>query len=432
MIGSIRPLVVVMAVAFSASALAAKPAKPAKKPQAVAAKSEVALSHPFGQSGEVELQKLVDRFNEKNPGSPIKVVRMESGGKPTVLNILRRTQVAEGIAAKAGFKPLYAVMKDARETFDGARLSPDLRAGVTDEKGRFVGLPIAYSTPVLFYNKNAFRKAKLDPEKAPATWQEMQDIAGKLRAAGFDCPYTTSWPTWIHIDNLSALSGVPVANAKGELVFNGLVQIKHIAKLATWKQAGYFLPSGRKNEGDEKFRNGECAMVTTDSAAHTDFRDAKGVELGVAPLPNYDDVYGGRQHTLAEGPSLWLGANHTAAEYKIAAKFVSFLLSPEIQVELANIYGQLPLTEAARTAMKSQALRDRGQTLEVAYASMKGKGAALPVRVSTLDPVRIILDEELEKVWADGIPPKLALDTAVSRGNAILKAKPALRKVTPF
>ncbi|MGE5386834.1 MAG: extracellular solute-binding protein [Betaproteobacteria bacterium] len=432
--GSIRPLIAVMAIAFSASALAAKPAKvpKSKKQQPAAVKPEVALSHPFGQAAEVELQKLVDRFNEKNPGTPIKLVRLEAGSKPTALNILRRTQVAEDVAAKAGFKPLYAVMKEAGEKFDSSRLSADLRAGVTDEKGRFVGLPVAYSTPVLFYNKNAFRKAKLDPEKAPATWQEMQDAAGKLRAAGYDCPYTTSWPTWVHIDNVSALSGAPVTNGKGELVFNGLVQVKHIAKLATWKQAGYFVPSGRKNEGDEKFRNGECAMVTTDSSAHTDFRDAKGVELGVAPLPNYDDIYGGRQHTLAEGPSLWFGANRTAAEYKVAAKFVTFLLSPEMQVEFANIYGQLPLTEAARVAMKSQALRDRGQTLEVAYASMKGKGAVQPVRVSTLDPVRIILDEELEKVWSDGIPPKLALDTAVTRGNAILKAKPALRKPVPF
>lgn len=432
MIGPIRPLVFMLSIAFSVPALAAKPAKEAKKPQAAAGKVEVELSHPFGQAAEVELQKLVGRFNEKNPATPIKMVRLEAGAKPAALNILRRNQVAEGVTRKMGFQPLYAVMKQAGEKFDGASISPDLRAGVTDEKGRFIALPIAYSTPVLFYNKNAFRKAKLDAEKPPVNWQELQDAAGKLLAAGYDCPYTTSWPTWVHIDNLSALASAPLVNAKGELVFNGMVQVKHVAKLATWKQAGYFQVFGRKDEADEKFRNGDCAMLTTDSSAHTEFRDAKGVELGVAPLPNYDEVYGGRQNTLAEGPSLWFGANHKPAEYKVAAKFVSFLLTPETQLELASVYGHLPLTAAARTAMKSKALRDRSQTLEVAYASMKGKGGSNPVRISTLDPVRIILDEELEKVWDAGSPPKLALDTAVTRGNAILKARPALKKAAPF
>ena len=48
------------------------------------------------------------------------------------------------------------------------------------------------------------------------------------------------------------------------------------------------------------------------------------------------------------------------------------------------------------------------------------------------DPVRIIADEELEAVWSDKKPAKAALDTAVSRGNAVLSAKPALKKAQPF
>ncbi|MDR1889916.1 MAG: ABC transporter substrate-binding protein, partial [Zoogloeaceae bacterium] len=75
---------------------------------------------------------------------------------------------------------------------------------------------------------------------------------------------------------------------------------------------------------------------------------------------------------------------------------------------------------------------DEEQALDVAYASLQGKGATQPLRVSTLEPVRIIVDEELEQVWAGKKPAKAALDTAVSRGNAILSAKPALKKVIAF
>ena len=138
------------------------------------------------------------------------------------------------------------------------------------------------------------------------------------------------------------------------------------------------------------------------------------------------------QNTLADGASLWVGGGYNKAEYKVAAKFVNYLLTPEVQVQLAGVYGQLPLTQAARLALKSKALRDRVQTLEVAYTSMKGAGDSSTLRISAIDPVRIILDEELEKVWEDKVSPKEALDTAVARGNAILKAKPALKKATPL
>ncbi len=424
----------VLAAVFAAAfpAYAAKGPKPAAKVEAPAAKVEITLAHQLGKVGEDNLNKLVERFNAGQKGAEIKLVRLAAGEKVAVLNLVRRQQVIEYIANKASFKPLFEVMKEAKEPFKPELVSADLKAGATDEKGRLFALPVAYSTPVLFYNKNAFRKAGLDPEKPPKTWRETQQAADKLQDAGQSCPYTTSWPTWVHIDNVSALSGERIASPKGELAFNGLPQVKHIAMLATWHKAKFFRDFGRANEADQHFLKGECAMITTDSWAHTEFREAQGVELGVAPLPHHDDVYGGRQHTLADGASLWIGGGYKAPEYKAAARFVAYLLSPEVQVELARTYGQLPLTQAARTALRGKVLRDRDQTLDIAYASLKGEGATHPLRISGVDPVRIILDEELEAVWADVKPAKAALDTAVTRGNAVLAAKPALKKALPF
>lgn len=323
-------------------------------------------------------------------------------------------------------------MAKAGEPLNFGELSGDLKAGVVDAKGRLVALPVVYSTPVLFYNKNAFRKAKLDPEQPPKTWFEMQGMLDKLQDAGYACPYTSSWPVWVHIDNVSAVSGVPAMSEKGQLTFNGLPQVKHLAMMATWTKANYFKLFGRRDEASAKFHDGECAMISTDSREFTNFRDAKGVELGVAPLPYHDDVYGGRQSSLADGASLWVGAGRSPAQYKQAAKFVSFLLSPEMQVEMVRAYGGLPLTAAARAATHSKVLKDDDKTLEIAYASLKGNGGKPAVRVANIDPVRIIANEELEAVWADKTPAKAALDTSVNRGNALLGAKPALKKSQPF
>jgi sn-glycerol 3-phosphate transport system substrate-binding protein len=431
----LRSLTFAVSLALACSVVQAKPAKPvkpaAKQAAAPTVSAEFELAHNLGPAGEEGLQAIVDRFN-KESGSTMKLVRLEKGDKPAVLNLMRRYDMSEVLSQPKQFVPLHEMMAKAGEPLKFGELSADLKAGVVDAKGKVVALPVLYSTPVLFYNKNAFRKAKLDPEQPPKTWFEMQGMLDKLQDAGYACPYTSSWPVWVHIDNVSAISGVPAASDKGVLAFNGLPQVKHLAMMATWSKANYFKLFGRRNEASAKFHEGECAMITTDSREHVDFRDAKGVELGVAPMPYHDDVYGGRQSSLADGASLWVGAGRTPVQYKQAAKFVSFLLSPEMQLEMVRVYGGLPMTSATRAAARSKLLQDGDKTLEIAYTSLNGNGSKPAVRVANIDPVRIITDEEMEAVWEDKKPAKAALDTAVSRGNALLGAKPLLKKSQPF
>lgn len=428
-----RPLVAAVTLALACSVAQAKPAKAVKQAAAPApaVSNEFELAHNLGPVGEDRLQAVVDRFN-KESGSTLKLVRLEKGARPAAINLVRRYDMGDILSQPKQFVPLHEMMAKAGVPLNVGELSGDLKAGVMDAKGRLVALPVVYSTPVLFYNKNAFRKAKLNPEQPPKTWFEMQGMLDKLQDAGYACPYTSSWPVWVHVDNVSSVSGVPATNDKGQLVFNGLPQVKHLAMMATWTKANYFKLFGRRDEASAKFHEGECAMITTDSREHTDFRDAKGVELGVAPLPYHDDVYGGRQSTLADGASLWIGAGRPAAQYAQVAKFVSFILSPEMQVEMVRVYGGLPLTAAARAAARSKLLQDGDKTLEIAYASLNGNGSKPAMRVANIDPVRIITNEELESVWDDKKPAKAALDAAVHRGNAVLGAKPAFKKAQPF
>jgi len=388
------------------------------------------LAHNLDAANEARLAAVVERYH-KDTGGEVKLVRLQKGDKPATLNLLSRLQTENVFSQPKAFVPLYSMMSKAGVSLS-VQLSEVLKPSVTDKRGRLVALPVLYSTPVLFYNKLAFRKAGLDPEKPPKTWFEMQGYLDKLQSAGYDCPYASSWPVWVHIDNVSAVSGVPAIDAKAGLKFNGLPQVKHVAMMATWSKARYFRQYGNADEASGHFKDGECAMLTTDSREYADFQDARGVELGVAPLPFHDDVYGGRRPALVDGSSLWVGAGKSAAEYKQAAKFVNYLLSPEIQVELVRNHGGLPLTEAARLASLSRLLQDGRQALEAAYSSLQGQASPPVAQVSRSDDARLITDEELAAVWADRKPAKAALDTAVSRGNSVLKTQPALKKLQPF
>ena len=405
-------------------------AKAPNKPLAVVESEVPTLAHNLSPQHEARLRDFLARYQAAT-GERFELIRLEKGDAPATLNLVSRYDMSDILSQSQRFVPLYAMMAKAGVPLK-LTLSDELKPGVVDSRGRLVALPVLYSTPVMFYNKNAFRKAGLDAEQPPRTWFEMQGMLDKLQEAGYSCPYATSWPVWVHVDNVSAISGVPSASTQGAVSFNALPQVKHVSMMATWSKAGYFRQLGRLDEASRAFQDGQCAMISADSREYNDFLEARGVELGIAPLPYHDDVYGGRRPSLADGPSLWVGAGASRAQYKKAAKFVSHVLSPEVQVELVRTYGGLPLTAAARLAVRSKLLADGNKVLDVAYDSLRGSVATGPVRVANIDPVRLIADEELEAVWGANKPAKAALDTAVSRGNAVLGAKPALKKAQPF
>ena len=381
---------------------------------------QLELSHRLDEVRAERLLPLIDSFNKENKDVQVTLVRRGEGDAPKQLNLVTREEYSRFVANKSKFKPLHEVMREAKEKFDASKLSPELRDGLTDAKGQLFALPVAFSTPVLYVNKALFRKAGLDPENPPKTWFEAQEAAGKLADAGSNCPFTTSWPVQVFIDNVSAWNGAEVNDAKGKLAFNGLAQVKHIAMMATWYKSKYFSYFCPKDEADNRFAKGECGMLTSSSSLFASFNENKSLEVGVAPLPYHDDVYGAPKNTLADGSSLWLASGMKPAEIKGAAKFVNYVLGPEVQIGLTLAGGYLPMTPVARAAASTKLLGADLGGLKIAYAQLQGKGVSPKVRVAQIEQVRQIVEEELETVWADKKPAKEALDSAVERGNAVM------------
>ncbi|MFZ4537809.1 extracellular solute-binding protein [Propionivibrio sp.] len=407
----------------------AAPAIAAPVPAPAPASAPIEFSHQLDEERAARIEPLIERFNAQQKDVQIRMVRRVEGEAPKQINLVTREEHSRFLANKAKFRPLHEVMREARQPLDSSKLSYELRAGLADAKGQLFALPVAFSTPVLYFNKAALRKAGLNPERPPKTWLEIQEVSGKLFVSGSRCPFTTSWPAWVHIDNLSAWNGAEVADAKGKLVFNGLVQIKHVAMMATWHKSKYFSYFGRRDEADRRFASGECAMLTSSSSLYGSLSESKTLEVGVSTLPYHDDVRGAPQNTLADGGSLWIGNDLKPAETKGVAKFINYILGPEVQIELTVAGGFLPITPVARAAASSKLLQSDLAGLNVAYSQLQGKTSSPTVRVSQIEPVRIIVEEELETVWANKKPAKEALDDAVQRGNAVLQAKAAAPEV---
>ncbi|HEX7646805.1 MAG TPA: sn-glycerol-3-phosphate ABC transporter substrate-binding protein UgpB, partial [Noviherbaspirillum sp.] len=331
--------------------------------------------------------------------------------------------------AKGAIVPVTDVMKTAGEKFDPSAYVPAVAGYYTSPKGDMLSLPFNSSTTVFFYNKDMFEKAGLDPKKPPTTWQEVVAAAAKLKASGEKCPYTTGWQSWVHLESFSAWHNVEFASKNNgfdgldaRLKFNSPLHVRHIENLANWAKQGYFIYAGRKNEPEAKFYSGECAMLTSSSAAYGNIAKNAKFKFAVSPLPYYNDVKGAPQNTIIGGASLWVMSGKKANEYKGVAKFFKFLSQPEVQAKWHQETGYLPITNAAYELTKKSGFYDTTPGPKVAVEQMIVKTTAKSrgIRLGNFAQIRTIIDEELETVWNGKKTAKEALDTAVKRGNEVL------------
>jgi len=407
------------------------------------AATDIQWWHSMTGANAEQINSIVNKFNASQ--SDYKVVAVfkgqyadsmtaaiaayRSGKAPDIVQVFE-VGTATMMAAGKAIKPVYEVMAEAHEKFDPKAYLPAVTSYYSDTKGRLVSMPFNSSTTVFFYNKDMFKKAGLDPNKPPKTWDEVEADALKLKSAGIACPFTTAWQTWVQLENMSAWHNVPFAsNQNGfggmntKLEFNNGVMVRHIAKLSSWVKSGLFIYAGRTSQPDAKFSGGDCAMYTGSSGIYGGTKANAKISFGVSQLPYYEDVKGAPQNSIIGGASLWVMGGKKPIEYKGVAKFFTFLSSPEIQAEWHQKTGYVPITKAAYELTKKQGFYETNPGTDVAIQQLSlhtptvnSKG----IRLGYFPQIRTILDEELEAVWAQKKGPKQALDDAVERGNAEL------------
>ncbi len=421
---------VLLAVAFLC---AASPALAAK---------DLELWHAMRGPSADEMGRLVEQFNASQ--SEFRVVATYKGsyeetlaaalaahkaGKGPDLLQVYDAGTADLMAGKDVVRPLWQVMSESGHAVD-AKYLPAVAGYYSDEKGRLLALPLSTATPVLYYNRDAFKRAQLDPDKAPKTWYEIPKTLGALRESGVSCPMTTAWPSWVLFENMTAWHNEEFATHHNgmdghgaRLSFNGRLMVRWISMLSSWMKAGYFEYSGRAAEGEARFVSGECAVLTSSSASYGELRENAKFDLGVAQLPYYDDIGGAPHNTLTGGAALWVMGGKPKPDYHGIAKFLAFLAKPERQAEWTQKTGFVPATMAAYELSRQQGFYAKYPAYEVAVHQLilkQPNGDTRGIRLLHLRAIRTIIDEELELVWKNKKTPLEALNSMVARGNALL------------
>jgi sn-glycerol 3-phosphate transport system substrate-binding protein len=164
-------------------------------------------------------------------------------------------------------------------------------------------------------------------------------------------------------------------------------------------------------------------MLTSSSASYAALRVRSRFDLGVAHLPFYDDLPGAPQNTLVGGAALWALPGASQQQSLGAARFVAYLLRPDVQAEWHQRTGYAPVTVAAYDLSRRHGFYKAHPEQDIAMGQLltrKPTALTRGVRLAGLPQIRTIIDDELESVWGGSKTPLDALNHAVLRGNQLL------------
>ena len=358
------------------------------------------------------------------------IAAFRAGEQPDILMVFE-VGTATMMGAKGAVKPVFEVMADAGASFDQDAYIGAVKGYYTDTDGQMLSLPFNSSTPVLWVNRDALTAAGIDADVDLSTWDKIGPVLDQLKAAGSTCPLTTAWQSWIQLENLSAYHNVPFATKDNgfagldtELAFNSPLQVKHIQTMGDWAKDGKFIYAGRRNEGGANFRAGECALFTESSAGYAGIKAEAKFAFDVRPLPYWEGVADAPLNTIIGGASLWVMAGKDEAHYKGVADFLNYLSSTPVQAQWHQDTGYLPITTAAGDATREAGFYEANPGTDVAVIQMTAHeptANSKGIRLGNFDQIRGVIDEELEAVWAGDKDAQAALDSAVTRGNELLR-----------
>ena len=334
-------------------------------PALAQATTEVSFFFPVAVGGPIT--KLIDAyaadFGKENPS--VKVV-------PTYAGTYQETIVKVLTAHKSGTPPVLSVLlstdmftmidEEAAVPFDDVLKTPDDKAWLksfypafmlnSQTDGKTWGIPFQRSTIVLYWNKDAFREAGLDPEKAPATWAEhvafaekltRRDGSGNATQWGTQIP-TTGFAYWL-LQSLAIQSGTVLANQDGnKTAFDDPGALEALTYLVDLSRKHKVMAPGVIDWGTtpRDFFEKKTAMMWTTTGNLTNVRNNAKFPFGVAMLPANK-----RRGSPTGGGNFYLSKKASAAQQEAAVKFVRWITQPERAAKWSVDTGYVATSAAA-------------------------------------------------------------------------------------
>jgi len=404
---------------------------------AVAAKINLTMFYPIAVGGKPYqvINELIQDFESKNPDISVKAVYYGNyddtrtkclaaikAGEPVQLSVLFSIDIFDLVN-----QDLILAWEDVVQTDEERAwlksFYPALMANSMYE-GKTYGIPFQRSTIVMYYNKEAFREAGLDPEKPPATWDELvemgkklvkKDANGQVVRWGLSIP-STGYPYWM-FQCFAIQNGLELMNKEGtEVYFN---RPESVEALQFWHDLAYkhgIMPKGTTDWGTlrQRFLEGNTAMMWHTTGNLTPVKENAPFEFGVAMLPAHK-----RRGSPTGGGNFYI-FKHTSPEERAAVlKFVKFMTEPINTAKWSIGTGYIATRPEA---YETDLLKEYVSAFPAATVARDQLEYAV-AELSTYETARVkkFLDDAIQSVLTDNATPKEALDKAQEGADRILR-----------
>ncbi len=397
------------------------------------AKTELTMYYPIAVGG--PLTKVIDGmvagFVKANPDIDVKAIyagnyndaRIKAlaamkSGSPAQLSVMFSIDLYELIEQDA-IIAFDDIVKTADEKAWLKSFYPSLMEnGVT--AGKTWGIPFQRSTIVMYYNKDAFKAAGLDPNKAPATWDDLVKAGQKLTKAdgsqwGVMIP-STGYPYWM-FGALTMQNGQVLMNGAGNKTYFDAAPT--VEALQFWKDLGSkhkAMPEGAIEWGTlrKNFVEGKTAIMWHSTGNLTAVKKEAKFDFGVAMLPAKK-----RHGTPTGGGNFYIFKKTTPAERTAAMKLIKFMTAPERSAEWSMATGYMGVSQASYDTPELKAYVKEFPYAAVARDQLKYATAELATYQA--GRVRKALDDALQAALTGAKSPAAALKEAQETADKLLK-----------
>ncbi len=290
-------------------------------------------------------------------------------------------------------------------------------------EGKLYAMPINRSTPLLYYNKQLFRDAGLDPEKPPRTWQEVREMAKKLTKV--ENGETTVYgfipmSSWWYFESMAWSNG-------GEIMNNDLSTVSFAEAGAEpvqiWADMIHTDKSARTFTGDKAgeqqqqlFIQGRAAMVLNSTAdLGRYYRDIKDFEFGTAFLPMME----GHEHAVPTGGAAAAIPVAVPQEMKQAAwEFIKWWISTEQAAFWSKNTGYFPVRQSSIELLTEEGYYNERPNFKTAIDQLEfAREAPLTPRFPAIAKE---ITKAMEESLINNVPAAEALAGAQERSQELL------------
>ena len=311
-----------------------------------------------GDSGEA-VESLVKSFNESQ--SEITVVPTYQGGYASTMAKIWSALAANNLPAVAqvGGAPLLGEtgaivpIEDYFNTEGGIDPSLILDSfwDYNTAEGKIWSMPFNHSVPVLYYNRDLFTAAGLDPDAPPQTWDEVLEYGEKLTLDtdgngeidqwGFNTKEDTHW----YLSTMFMSNGAQIVNAEEtEMLYNSPEAVEMLTLWSDMVNTYKIMPPNQHSESKGDFLAGKLAMLLMSSSSIPGMEEEAPFALGVGMVPA---VSGKELVVPIGGASLVITQSDNEAVTQAALKFVKYMTSRESAVALSTDTGYVPIYKDA-------------------------------------------------------------------------------------